>query len=35
MLTTWKRLGLEVTYLLNIPRAGEDLAIGGLEPIGA
>jgi hypothetical protein len=35
MLTTWKRLGVQVTYLLNIPCTGEDLAIGGLEPIGA
>jgi hypothetical protein len=39
-LTTWKKLGVEAMYLLNmyllnIPRVGEDLAIGGLKPIGA
>jgi hypothetical protein len=30
-----KKLGAEVTYLFNIPRVGEELAINGLELVGA
>jgi hypothetical protein len=35
MLTTHKKLEVEVTYLFNIPRVGEESAIDGLELIGA
>jgi hypothetical protein len=30
-----EKLGVEATYLLNITRVGEDLAIGGFEPMSA
>jgi hypothetical protein len=35
MLTTWKKLKAEITYLVDIPRVSEDLAIDGLELMGA
>jgi hypothetical protein len=35
MLTTWKKLGAKAMYLFNIPRVGEELAIDGLELVGA
>jgi hypothetical protein len=35
MLATWRKLGAELTYLLNIPCVGEGLAIDGLELVGA
>jgi hypothetical protein len=31
MLTTWKKLEAETTYLVDIPRVGEELAADGLE----
>jgi hypothetical protein len=35
MLTTWKKLGAEATYLFDIPRVGEELVVDGLELAGA
>jgi hypothetical protein len=35
MLTTWKKLEAETTYLVDIPRVGEELAADGLELTGA
>jgi hypothetical protein len=35
MLTTWKKLEVKTTYLVDIPRVGEELAADGLELVGA